>query len=232
MTEAENSAGPFCSLNFIVAVVQRGHSEEYAKFFRRSGANLIYSCLCEGTAQKKMLSLWGIEKKERLAIFCLCPGRVADGIMKRLVTEMRIDAPNEGVALMLPVESVAGVMNVKYDPGAGTDKEFTKRVAEMRYSLIVSIAEKGRVDKVMDAARSAGARGGTVIHAKGTGARLASKFLGVTVAEEKEMIYIVAGKESEEAVVRAIAQEDGPDSGSGTIAFVLPVERIAGFSKL
>ena len=46
-------------------------------------------------------------------------------------------------------------------------------------------------EKVMDAARQAGAAGGTVVHAKGTGAKYA-KFFGLTLADEKEMIYIVS----------------------------------------
>ena len=101
----------------------------------------------------------------------------------------------------------------------------------MRYSLIVTIAEKGCVDMVMDAAREAGARGGTVIHAKGTAGRMA-KFFGLTIAEEKEMIYIVTGKDSEEAIVRSIIDRAGPETEAKAVAFALPVERIAGFSKL
>ena len=212
MTNAADSrASATFGLNFVLAVVQRDHSEDYAEFFRRRGANLVYSYLCEGTAQKKMLNLWGLEKKERHVICALCSSETAGDIMSGLVSEMRIDAPNEGVAVMLPVESIAG--------------------AEMRYSLIVTIAEKGCVDMVMDAAREAGARGGTVIHAKGTAGRMA-KFFGLTIAEEKEMIYIVTGKDSEEAIVRSIIDRAGPGTEAKAVAFALPVERIAGFSKL
>ncbi|OUO91939.1 P-II family nitrogen regulator [Cloacibacillus sp. An23] len=218
-------------LNFVLSVVQRERSDDYAEFCRRRGANLVYSYLCEGTAQKKMLSLWGLEKKARQVICCLCGSDTANGIMDGLVSEMRIDAPNEGVAVMLPVESIAGASNAEYVPGAGLNEDFRKRVDDMRYSLVVTIAEKGCVDMVMDAAREAGARGGTVIHAKGTAGRMA-KFFGLTIAEEKEMIYIVVSKDSEESIVRAIIDKAGPETDAKAIAFALPVERIAGFSKL
>ena len=171
-------------------------SEDYAEFFRRRGANLVYSYLCEGTAQKKMLNLWGLEKKERHVICALCSSETANDIMSGLVSEMRIDAPNEGVAVMLPVESIAGASNAKYEPEAGKDEDFRRMVEEMRYSLIVTIAEKGCVDMVMDAAREAGARGGTV------------------------------------AIVRSIIDRAGPETEAKAVAFALPVERIAGFSKL
>ena len=211
MTNAADSrASATFGLNFVLAVVQREHSEDYAEFFRRRGANLVYSYLCEGTAQKKMLNLWGLERKERHVICALCSSETANDIMSGLVSEMRIDAPNEGVAVMLPVESIAGASNASYEPEAGDGEDFRRMVEEMRYSLIVTIAEKGCVDMVMDAAREAGARGGTVIHAKG----------------------IVTGKDSEEAIVRSIIDRAGPGTEAKAVAFALPVERIAGFSKL
>ena len=57
---------------------------------------------------------------------------------------------------MLPVESIAGASNASYEPEAGDGEDFRRMVEEMRYSLIVTIAEKGCVDMVMDAAREAG----------------------------------------------------------------------------
>lgn len=231
MTNAELAGRAADGFSFVIAVVQRDHSEDYAKFFHRRGANLVYSYLCEGTAQKKMLNLWGLEKKARHIICCLCQRSTANDVMEGLVSEMRIDAPNEGVAIMIPVESIAGASNAEYEPSAGLKEDFRKKVEEMRYSLLVTIAEKGCVDMVMSAAREAGARGGTVIHAKGTAASM-PKFFGLTIAEEKEMIYIVVSKEAEEAIVRAITEKAGPGTDARAVSFTLPVERIAGFSKL
>ena len=57
---------------------------------------------------------------------------------------------------------------------------------------------------VMDAARSAGAGGGTVLHAKGTGTEFTSKFLGVSIAAEKELIYIVSKNRDKGAIMKAI----------------------------
>lgn len=219
-------------VNFIIAVVQREQSGNYMNFFQKYGANLVFSYLCEGTAQKKALNLWGLEKKERQIICCLCGFSSAQTLLERLVSEMRIDAPNAGVAIMLPVCCVAGVANVQCLSEDFLDDDFKKRVEDMQYSLIVAIAERGYVDMVMDAARDAGARGGTVIHSKGTGGRFASKFFGLTIAEEKEMIYLVTSKDRRDAIIDAIIEKAGPSTDARTIAFTVPVERVAGFSKL
>ena len=64
----------------------------------------------------------------------------------------------------------------------------------------------------MDAARSANAGGGTVIHAKGTGMEKAEKFLGVSLAEEKEIILIVAKTSQKNEIMKAIMEQAGLES--------------------
>ena len=99
---------------------------------------------------------------------------------------------------------------------------------EKQMELIVAICEKGHTETVMDAARSAGARGGTVVHAKGTGSKYTSKFFGISIAEEKEMIYIVASDEQKRDIMQSIMDNAGIDSDAHTIVFSLPVSDTAG----
>lgn len=96
------------------------------------------------------------------------------------------------------------------------------------HELIVVILNQGYVDLVMDAARDAGAYGGTVIHAKGTGMEQAEKFMGVSLAAEKEMIFIVAKKEQKNQIMQAIMEKAGLDSKAKSIVFSLPVTDTAG----
>jgi len=81
---------------------------------------------------------------------------------------------------------------------------------------------------VMNAARAAGARGGTILHAKGTGAQVAQTFFGVSLATEKEILLIVAPSSEKTAIMKAIAQTQGPGTPSGAISVSLPVSSVAG----
>ena len=96
------------------------------------------------------------------------------------------------------------------------------------YELLVAIANQGYIDTVMDAARSAKAGGGTVIHAKGTGMELAKKYLGVSLVEEKEVILIVTKSREKNQIMKAIMEQAGLDSKERTIVFSLPVTDTAG----
>ena len=100
-----------------------------------------------------------------------------------------------------------------------------------KFVLIITVADKGNTDLVMDAARSAGASGGTAVKAKGTGTQIA-KFFGISITEEKEMIYIVAKREMRDAIMHAIMEKAGMDTPAHGVAFSLPVDGVAGIRSL
>lgn len=99
---------------------------------------------------------------------------------------------------------------------------------ETKYELLVAVANQGYTEMIMDAAREARATGGTVIHAKGTGIEKAEKFLGVSLAAEKEMIFMVVRKENKNAIMSAIMEKAGMGTKAKTIVFSLPVTDVAG----
>ena len=103
---------------------------------------------------------------------------------------------------------------------------------ETTHELLVVIANNGYIETVMDAARTAGAAGGTVIHAKGTGMERAEQFLGVSLASEKEMIFIVTKKEQKNPIMKAIMTQAGMESKAKAIVFSLPVTSTAGLRLL
>ena len=82
----------------------------------------------------------------------------------------------------------------------------------------------------MNAARRAGATGGTVLHSMGTALAETAHFLNVSIANEKEVILIVAKKEQKNAIMQTILESAGPQTPAGGIVFSLPVSAVAGFS--
>jgi nitrogen regulatory protein PII len=107
-------------------------------------------------------------------------------------------------------------------------EETEEKKMQADHDLIVAIYEKGYTDLVMDAAREAGARGGTTIRAKGTGAG-AEKFFGISLAEEKEIVFIVSGDDKKKDIMKAIMLKAGVDTKAHALVFSLPVSETAGF---
>ena len=99
------------------------------------------------------------------------------------------------------------------------------------YEVIFCIVNDGFSDLVMDAAREAGAAGGTVIHAKGTGTELARKFLGVSIATEREILLILTRRETKKAIMKAVTAHAGAQTPAQALVFSLPVESVAGLRE-
>ena len=98
------------------------------------------------------------------------------------------------------------------------------------YQMVVCIVNAGFSSVVMDAAREAGARGGTVIHGRGTADREAEKVFQIVVQPDKEIVMILVKNEIKDAVLMAINQKAGLDTDGQGIAFSMPVDRTVGIS--
>ncbi|MBO4384628.1 MAG: P-II family nitrogen regulator [Clostridia bacterium] len=98
------------------------------------------------------------------------------------------------------------------------------------YDLIITVVNKGSSDDVMTAARKAGAYGGTLVNARGTGTNEYKKFFGTVVEPEKEMVMIIAEHASRNAIMEAVAQSAGLSKKGMGLTFSLPIDRVIGMS--
>lgn len=99
---------------------------------------------------------------------------------------------------------------------------------ENEFELVVCIVNEGFAESVMDAARAQGAKGGTIIGARGTANPEAEEFFGITVEPHKETVLIVVKKNTTENVLKAIYDRVGLGTEGAGIAFALPVDETLG----
>ncbi len=96
------------------------------------------------------------------------------------------------------------------------------------YKLIAAILPKGSTSEVMEAARQAGAEGGTILLARGTGVHEAEKFFGISVRSERELLLILAEAEKVRDILKAVVEAGRLDEPARGIAFVLSVDDVTG----
>jgi len=182
-----------------------------------------------GTANSEMLDYFGLESSEKAVIFGIVTDEVWDYIKKGLQSKLQIDVPGTGIAFTIPLSSIGGKRELLFlTEGQKYEKGEESTLKETKHELLVVIANQGYSDLIMKAARSANANGGTIIHAKGIGMELAEKFLGVSLASEKEIIFLVTKKEEKNKVMKAVMQNAGMESKAKSIVFSLPVTDTAG----
>lgn len=216
-------------LFFMSAIINRHHTREFAEIYEENGVHVNLIAMGKGTASSEILDCFGLEDTEKSVIFSVVTQAVWKKIKTALEQRMQIDVPGKGIAFIVPMSSIGGKKQLQFlteNQGFEMGEETTLK--ETRHELLVVIANQGYTETIMNAARGAQAAGGTVLHAKGTGMEGAERFLGVTLAAEKEMVFIVVKKEIKNDVMTAIMKEAGMESKAKAIVFSLPVTSMAG----
>ena len=100
------------------------------------------------------------------------------------------------------------------------------------YEVIFAIVNAGYADEAMALARENGARGGTIINARGVAREKEAAFFGITIHAEKEILMLVVEKDIRDNILNALYKGMGMDKKAQGIAFSLPVSDAAGLVKL
>lgn len=103
-------------------------------------------------------------------------------------------------------------------------------MSDKKYEMIFCIINSGFSETVMDAAREAGAKGGTVIRARGTAGKEAEELFKITIHPDKEVIMIIVTEDIKDDVLKAIYHSAGMNTAGQGIAFSVPVSKTAGIS--
>lgn len=218
-------------MNYIISVCDPKVYGKLTEICRELNLPFDISFHGKGTAVPSMLDILGIESTERRIVFSFADEEKTKQLIELQKQRMFIGVPGHGITVALPVKSIGGGKTVAYLNGENKDAKYVPEL-KFNYELIVAIANAGKTDTVMNAARKAGARGGTVIHGKGTGGENTAKFYNVSIAEEKEVILIVSAVSEKAQIMRSILESAGPDTAAGTIVFSLPVSEAAGFGLI
>lgn len=220
-------------LYMMAVITNRNMKDRFKSFFEENGQAVFFETPGRGTASSEVLDYFGLEATEKMVYLAVVTDNMWKRLKRELIVRLQIDVPGTGIAFTVPLSSIGGRRALQYlIQNQEYVKEEESELKGTKYELLIAIANQGSIGTVMDAARSANAGGGTVIHAKGTGTEGARKFLGVSVAEEKEMIFIVTRTEEKNKIMKAIMEKTGLGSKEKTVIFSLPVTDTAGLRIL
>ena len=218
-------------LNLVMSIIARDRREVMEDIVHSMKLPLALTLYAKGTATMEHLSLHGLAPTEYALILTVADAENTRKFMRAAKVRMFIDIPGNGIMLSVPLKSVGGGKTMAY---LTDNKTVTGEKQEIitTHELICVILNEGCSDMVMAAARPAGATGGTVLSGKGTGARESEKFLGISLASEKDVVLIVADKEKKGAIMKAIMEKAGPGTEAAAICFSLPVTAVEGLRRI
>ena len=205
-------------LYMMVTITDRNRKKKFEEFYKKNEHMVFFTTLGRGTANSEMLDYFGLEESEKVVILSVVTEETWKKLRREMIVKMQIDVPGTGIAFIVPLSSIGGEKTLHFlIQSEKFEREEESTLKETEYELLVAIANQGCIDTVMD-----------VIHAKGTGMETAEKFLGVSLAAEKEIILIVTRKKQKNAIMKAMMEQTGLASKEKTIIFSLPVTSTVG----
>lgn len=206
-------------------------ADRAADMFLKSALPIQYRLGAEGTASSEIMDTLGLGSIDKGVLISTVPESFGRIMLNMLHSELRLDAVNSGIAFTIPLTGASNLLFRMMQETASAEKENGKgenAMAERTHALIAAIVNRGYSNEVMDAARAAGAGGGTVVHSRSIGSEEATNFWGLSVQEEKEIVLILAEVENKVGIMSAVSEKCGMHSEANGLVLSLPIDSVMG----
>ena len=208
----------------LICLMARHRGERLVAAAKAAGARGGTLALGQSLGNSRILQALSLADIQQDVVFTVMGGECDDVLAA--IRKAALEDPKRlsGTALVLDVPELFIRKSGPNPPQPMSDKT-RSTMMESGYKMITAIVNAGFADDVMTAARKAGATGGTIIGARGTGTEEDVKFFGITLVPEKEMLMIVAKENQVQGIVEAIASVPTLAEPGGGVVFNMNVEQ-------
>ncbi len=219
---------------YILMLINKPEDERSIdKAFSKLGLPIVLRFRGHGTANSEILDICGLDGTLRLISLCLVNKDALQGVLQKLESGLRLRRRGHGIAAVLRVTGLQDTIKRIVDE---EEKQLASEKGDMSmegtktntHSMIFVAADQGYSEDIIEAARSAGARGGTVIRGRRSGTEGVMTLLGMSTQEEQEFTMIIVEKSLRAAVMEAISSACGLKTPAHGIVLSLPVEEAIG----
>lgn len=211
------------SYEMIYVIVNHGEGSKVLHKAKALGIHGGTICYGKGTVKNPIMNFLSIYDERKEIVMMGADKPVAKTAMEALDKAFRFKKPNHGIMYSI---NVCGVIATRYGSCDAMAKN-NEGESDM-YHLIVAIVDKGRGADVVDASRRGGAKGGTIINARGSGDHNTMKVFNMEIEPEKEMVKIISKIELTDAIIRAIREDINIDEPGNGIIFVQTLNQVYG----
>lgn len=211
-------------LEMLVVIVEHNKASKVLHLADEKGVTASVAMLGRGTASRTIFDYLGLNDKKKAVLMLFGKTEEIIDLADYLVEKLEMDKPNHGIAY---IESAFNVFGTEDNINGS---ENIKR-GENMYNAIYTIVEKGNADDVIEAAQKAGSRGGTVMHARGSGSEEARKVFNMLIEPEKEIVLIISEEAKTKDIVESIRKETGIEEQGKGIIFITNVAQTYGLAK-
>lgn len=209
--------------------------------FDQKHVPMLYQCRGKGTAPSEMLDIFGLSGTTRLLTVGILPRFMVGELFQTAGRQLGFAQRGGGIGLTVPL---TGLQNQVFqmlneEAHSAIEKKIEERIegdmAEVRerseYAVVWAAVTSGYSDDVIDAARAAGARGGTVLKGRRRNSERVSQHLGISMQEGQDFVMIVVPRSKKSAVMAAICASCGLATPAHGVVLSLPVDEVIGLEE-
>ena len=172
--------------SLLIILVPFGRARKIVKYAKDKGLTGATIMIAFGTVKSKVLDFLGIQETRKELILTAGHGDFLDGLMDELNKKFNLTRKNFGIAFRMPL-SFINIKNTLDDEKPVFKREEVKTMK----SAIFTVVNRGKASEVVDASLEAGARGGTIIHARGSGLNQTKLIFDMEIEPEKEIVLTI-----------------------------------------
>lgn len=219
------------SAKLIVTITERGRSGAVQRFYEQRQVVWHYRTVGEGTASSELLDVLGLGGTERDVLISLASRSPAERLMGLMRYDRPEGLPSKGLAFDMPITGLNNIVAAALQRQAQsqTEKGGLPMEKQRGSSLILLVVNQGHTADVMNTARAAGARGGTVLRARQSDGGEAGLPYGIPLQEEKEIVLIVAAGDTRNAIMETVNKKHGLRTPAGAVILSLPLDHVVRF---
>lgn len=211
-------------LELICVIANYGLGKKIEKFAKSNGAKYSSCTYGTGTASTGLIDLMGLADVRKEVIYLVSDSENADVLLNKIDEKFKFYKPNHGIAFTIPIMSA-----ILCKSGMTFENNLEE---EDMSDLITVIVDKGKAEDVISYASKAGAKGGTILNARGSAGDLpCQKIFAMEIEPEKEIVIIISEAGKTDAIVNSIDENMNLSEPNSGILFVQPVKRTIGIQK-
>ena len=221
------------SFQLLVLITNPKLADKATRVFRKSTLPVQYRLNAEGTASSEIMDMLGLGSIDKCILMSTVPRQMGDAMLTRLRLELHLGAVNSGIAFTISLSGMNKLllrmlMKSEEENAVLNIRKVGNIMSDTKYALIVATVNIGFSGDVMDAAKAAGASGGTVIHSRWIGNEEVAASWGLSMQEEKEIVLSLSEEDKRVEIMSGISEKCGMRSEAKGLVMSLPIDSVMG----
>ena len=226
-------------VKLLVGIINKEDEARLTEVVNECATAVHFSGMGHGTARLAYMNYFGLGDVDKRVTMSLIPASAEHNILEAVGHGLKLYLVGRGIAFTVPLSGISNIINDAILSGVEKpDKPSARRSPisktkekKIMHELVIAVVDTKYTDIAIEAGRSAGATGATVLHTKSIGNDPAEQAIGTSISRETDTIFFLTTLEYKTGIMEAVRDAAGLKTEGGALIFSLPVDDLVGIGR-